>query len=189
MNRRAQALRPMTIAGAAIWACSGIVQDAPAPTPDAGSAGGASDASTHEAAAPADSAGDTPSCDVPATCAELVEERTALVQLFRTTAENGDYAALPALGACITAIVAAELDQPSQCRISNCERICTFHDCPVYEGELPCVDRCIAQTHAFTPQQIEDITLAAANVPICGCDVCTPETFAFCATVWDCRRG
>jgi hypothetical protein len=179
----------LLLASTALCACSGSAQDAGSQIPDAGSGGGASDASTHEAAATADSSSDAPSCHIPATCADLVAERTALVQLFRTTAANEDYDALPALGACIAAIVAAELEQPSQCRISNCERICSFHDCPVYEGELPCVDRCIAQTHAFTPQQIEAITLAAAKIPICGCDICTPETFAFCTTVWDCRRG
>ncbi len=127
-------------------------------------------------------------CPVPANCTDLLARRASLVADYRVAEAHGDLASLPAIGACIVAVVAAERASPDLCGVADCQRICVLHDCSSVEP-AQCVAECDKLYPSLGRPQADAIVQRAAMTPLCTCDICSADSASFCETMWGCTSG
>lgn len=121
-------------------------------------------------------------------CEGLLGFMDILTETYHQRLAEQSFELAMSIGSCAQTVEGEVLAEPDLCDRSLCEEVCRLHPCESPEGD--CVTACETSAVELDDAQLREIALAAAASPVlCTCDVCTPDSFDFCATVWGCQAG
>lgn len=121
-------------------------------------------------------------CEIPEDCEALSSKRAAIEAEWTALLEEQRYGELPGPGRCSATLALRELDG---CGLDPCWDICRLHRDPQTSLES-CVESC-EQLKVDLGVDLRDILAAAAFTPgVFTCDICSADTFSFCADMWGC---